>query len=418
MIDNALRAAEGRTIAEHRAEIADLWARLQPWRRPIPTPRSADRWTPSWIATASPDNRPLAFPYNKWHSTQWTVNQAAALVLLLGRGGAAHGCPVRPLGLPPGGARVEPRRVGALPRADRCLAGHGGPGRQRRRPGSGDRSTRSRWSRSTAAFRRRSGSNSGRSASTRRAPRRSPGAWPSPAGRSTTSSCSRWPRWSPRCVPRPTIWALVTTVSGLLTKPGLGVWSARPDGRPPLLSDLAYEVESVTGVVEAVDDARRVRGTGHRRHLHRDLRRHGSGPGGGRVRHRRREAVRVDQLTTRRGRPGLHGGAGRHPGSGSGRARSPRSEYPPGDGSVRGPAQGSGGLAAPGRLVGPLVTAPAALQARPVAALAGTPDDQFRHVRRAALRTRLVAAHSSTAHPPPRVLPSACPSGRLIPSEP
>ncbi len=25
----------------------------------------------------------------------------------------------------------------------------------------------------------------------------------------------------------------VTTVSGLLTKPGIGVWSATPDGRPP-----------------------------------------------------------------------------------------------------------------------------------------------------------------------------------------
>jgi acetyl-CoA C-acetyltransferase len=45
---------------------------------------------------------------------------------------------------------------------------------------------------------------------------------------------------------------LVTTVSGLLTKPGLGIWSARPDPRPPLLADLAFEVESATGVVEAV----------------------------------------------------------------------------------------------------------------------------------------------------------------------
>ena len=30
MIDNALRAAEGRTLAEQRAEIAALWARIQP----------------------------------------------------------------------------------------------------------------------------------------------------------------------------------------------------------------------------------------------------------------------------------------------------------------------------------------------------------------------------------------------------
>ena len=45
----------------------------------------------------------------------------------------------------------------------------------------------------------------------------------------------------------------MTTVSGLLTKPGLGVWSAEPDGRPPLLSDLAYEAAARTGVVEAVE---------------------------------------------------------------------------------------------------------------------------------------------------------------------
>ena len=55
---------------------------------------------------------------------------------------------------------------------------------------------------------------------------------------------------------------LVTTVSGLLTKPGLGIWSARPDGRPPLLADLAFEVESATGVVEAVATLDGYDGTG------------------------------------------------------------------------------------------------------------------------------------------------------------
>jgi acetyl-CoA C-acetyltransferase len=46
---------------------------------------------------------------------------------------------------------------------------------------------------------------------------------------------------------------MITTVSGLLTKPGIGVWAARPDGRPPLVADLAKEVESVTEVVEVVE---------------------------------------------------------------------------------------------------------------------------------------------------------------------
>ena len=58
---------------------------------------------------------------------------------------------------------------------------------------------------------------------------------------------------APRLRSDPGALGAVTTVSGLLTKPGLGIWSARPDGRPPLLSDLAYEVASVTEVVEAVE---------------------------------------------------------------------------------------------------------------------------------------------------------------------
>jgi hypothetical protein len=39
-----------------------------------------------------------------------------------------------------------------------------------------------------------------------------------------------------------------------LTKPGLAVWSATPDGRPPLLSDLAAEAAAATGSVEVVDE--------------------------------------------------------------------------------------------------------------------------------------------------------------------
>jgi len=45
-------------------------------------------------------------------------------------------------------------------------------------------------------------------------------------------------------------------VSGLLTKPGMGIWSAEPDGRPPRLGDLAREADAATGevgVVETID---------------------------------------------------------------------------------------------------------------------------------------------------------------------
>jgi hypothetical protein len=45
----------------------------------------------------------------------------------------------------------------------------------------------------------------------------------------------------------------VSTVCGLLTKPGLAVWSGTPDGRPPLLSDLAAEAAAASGSVAVVD---------------------------------------------------------------------------------------------------------------------------------------------------------------------
>ena len=44
--------------------------------------------------------------------------------------------------------------------------------------------------------------------------------------------------------------ALVTTVSGLLTKPGLAIWSSEPDGQPPLVADLG---EAAGAATEQVD---------------------------------------------------------------------------------------------------------------------------------------------------------------------
>ncbi len=46
---------------------------------------------------------------------------------------------------------------------------------------------------------------------------------------------------------------LVTTVSGLLTKPGIGVWSTTPDGSPPLVADLADQAAAATGTLAVVE---------------------------------------------------------------------------------------------------------------------------------------------------------------------
>ena len=50
---------------------------------------------------------------------------------------------------------------------------------------------------------------------------------------------------------RPGELGLVTTVSGLLTKPGLAIWSTKPGGAP-LIADLADEARAQTQTVESV----------------------------------------------------------------------------------------------------------------------------------------------------------------------
>ena len=51
---------------------------------------------------------------------------------------------------------------------------------------------------------------------------------------------------------RPGSLGVVTTVSGLLTKPGLGAWSSSPDGRPALLGDLGAAAAAATEVLDVV----------------------------------------------------------------------------------------------------------------------------------------------------------------------
>lgn len=81
MIENALRARDGRTIAEHRREVAELWSEFSRVAAANPHAWSRQTLSPEEIATPSVANRMLAFPYTKWHSSQWNVDQAAGLIL-------------------------------------------------------------------------------------------------------------------------------------------------------------------------------------------------------------------------------------------------------------------------------------------------------------------------------------------------
>jgi acetyl-CoA C-acetyltransferase len=81
MIDNALRAHEGQSLAAHRAELGALWGDFN--RVAVGNPDAWNRtpMTGEEICEPSESNRMLAFPYTKSLVSQWNVNQAGGLIL-------------------------------------------------------------------------------------------------------------------------------------------------------------------------------------------------------------------------------------------------------------------------------------------------------------------------------------------------
>jgi acetyl-CoA C-acetyltransferase len=247
LIENALAAHEHQEHDEHTADIARLWARFNAVAQhndlaAFPTPRSAED-----IAQPGTKNRPLSSPYNLWHSSQWTVDQAAALLFcsaerardagiapdrwifphvalhasqaitltarrdlhawpameVLGRTAAASlNQPLAELPIAeiyscfPAAVRVQQRALGLPPEGTPTVTGGmafaGGP-------------FNNYVLQSMAAV-------------------------------------------IDQLRQRPDERGLVTTVSGMLSKPGLAVWSATPpaDQRPCLTADLAHEADAAT----------------------------------------------------------------------------------------------------------------------------------------------------------------------------
>jgi acetyl-CoA C-acetyltransferase len=251
MIDNALRAAEGRTLAQHRREIAALWeafnrvARANPLAA-FPAPMDANQ-----IDTPSRSNRPLAFPYNKWHSTQWTVNQAAALLLCTAEVATRMQVPpdrwIFPLvGLESSHAvsllrRRRPHTWPAMEVVARAAATRVG------RPVS-EVEIVEVYSCFPAAVRvqqRALGLDRSAAPTITGGMAFAGGPFNNFVLQATAAVVARM-RDDPGSL------GAVTTVSGLLTKPGIGIWSATPDGSPPLLADLADQSGSETGTVDVV----------------------------------------------------------------------------------------------------------------------------------------------------------------------
>lgn len=93
MIDNSRRAARGWTIDEHSRDIAALWSQFSAVSASNPGAAFGGRRTLEELREPAAGNQPLAFPYNKWHASQWSVDQASALVFASAEAAAACGVP-------------------------------------------------------------------------------------------------------------------------------------------------------------------------------------------------------------------------------------------------------------------------------------------------------------------------------------
>lgn len=246
LIESALRAHERRTVEENRRDVGALWARMCEVARSNREAAFPENLTATDLA-GDRAGRPLAFPYRKWHASQWTVDQGAALLLCSAAAAERHGVPRdrwlfplvalessyslpltrrrdihrwpamavlgaaaerhlgRPLGTVdhvelyscfPVAVRVQQRELrlplDGTPTVTGGMAFGGGP-------------FNNFVLQSTVAMARRLRVDAGT--------------------------------------------GLVTTVSGFLTKPGLAVWSSTPGVHPPLVADLASDAEAATAAV-------------------------------------------------------------------------------------------------------------------------------------------------------------------------
>ena len=255
LIENALAAAAHLSPDEQRDEVARLWARFNVVAGHNPDAAFGEARDADAIATPGPGNRPLAYPYNRWHASQWTVDQSSALVICSAAQARAAGVPPDRWLFPhvalhcSGAATLTARRelsawpaMGVLGRAaERHL------GRPLRDIGLSEV-----YSCFPAAVRVQ-----------QRALGLGADGTPTLTGGMTFAGgpfnhfvLQSLVALGRRLRAEADQLGLVTTVSGMLSKPGLAVWSATPprrQGDRPLLCDLAAEATAATAVLPVAE---------------------------------------------------------------------------------------------------------------------------------------------------------------------
>lgn len=93
LFENALRAAEGWTIDEHRDRISTLWARFSEVAEANPNAWIRRRHSPADLREPTPSNRMVGFPYTKLMNANNAVEQAAGFIVCSAARADALGVP-------------------------------------------------------------------------------------------------------------------------------------------------------------------------------------------------------------------------------------------------------------------------------------------------------------------------------------
>jgi acetyl-CoA C-acetyltransferase len=251
MIDSALRYAEGRSIDEQRDEIADLWAGFNLVAQTFPHAAFPEPRDAAYLREPSETNRPFAFPYNKWHCAQMNVDQAAAILVCSLDAARRIGVPddrlVRPLvalessfSLPVS-QRRDLHRWPAMEVLGAAASTHLGRA-------IAELEVVELYSCFPAAVRvqqRALGLPIDGVPTITGGESFAGGPWNNFVLQTTAAMVERL-----RTDRDAT--SLVTTVSGLVNKPGLAVYAARPEPAPLLVTDLGSQADAATPRVEAI----------------------------------------------------------------------------------------------------------------------------------------------------------------------
>ena len=248
LMESALRAGDGITVDAHRREIAELWSRFNVVARTNPEAAFPVAMSVDALLEFGPEHRPLAFPYGKWHASQWTVDQAAALLLCSVEAAERFGVDraqwIFPLVGVDSSAAVSLTKRRHLERwpAMRVLGDAASERIGRPLAECDHAELYSCFPLAVRVQQRELGLPVDGTPTITGGMAFAGGPFNSFVLHATAAMACRLREQHGL--------GLVTTVSGMLTKPGLAVWSGEPDGRPPLVDDMAATAAAATETVE------------------------------------------------------------------------------------------------------------------------------------------------------------------------